>query len=848
MKKIFLLILLSLLLISLVNAESLGNYPDSLDYRDYMGQNWMTPVKNQEQCGSCWAFSAVGSIEGQINLFYNQQLDVDLSEQQLVSNDGECCEDCGDCAGGGVSNAYEYLLDGSLVLEDCFPYQAENIACNICENPENAWNIGDLTTEYLSPYSTKSSLFKYGPGGVVVGSWGHAMVFTGYTEDDNLIIKNSWGEDWGEEGYVILNELSAFGFSKYPYPTNDISVYCSDNDNDDYCYWGKSEDTTNCSNNCVEDSEGNLIKDLNDDDFSVNLLKNVWIDKLESSFNVFQGYYGSNIIFDSENLEKIFNLTINFSGYNNLELSELQVNFYIDNILEETRFVNAVPNQNFIEVTDFTWTISKLQYTILKFEIIVSDLNQETQGFSKDNVVETEIWVYNYDEPTIQIIYENNLLIDCDALEQAEIVAPKPSSGTYLELWHVNNATIKNCILAGFNAGFDFSYSENLLLTNNSFSHNGQSFDLGSETNNVEIKNNIMNHKSKINIWNSHNISIVNNSICFTKEGIIIKDSTHFFIIDNNLTNSSLEGILIENSDNFSLINNNINNNGLEGILIENSDNFSLINNNINNSNKGGIKLHITNDGTLINNNIIYSFGYLMFDAGLSILLSHNTIITNNRICDSDTFMGDVLCAGSESTSGYGNNFGEVSSCADGWPAYNENYLYCNEVWITCDDGTMDDSCSDEQPFYCVEGELINNCQQCGCSEETYCQLDGTCANTHPLGDVDGNGVIDSYDVALVLRYSAEMIAFEDWQLISADVDCNEVIESFDSSFILQYITEIIDEFPCNSGGRYDEELVKKTNTCIASIKITSDTQLLEEELMKCIEDKKSSLSLKEKT
>ena len=75
-----------------------GALPDHFDWRDKDGQDWMTPVKNQGSCGSCWAFSAVGVVEPEYNIAYgNPDLDLDLSEQYLVS---DCCTSCGSCGGG----------------------------------------------------------------------------------------------------------------------------------------------------------------------------------------------------------------------------------------------------------------------------------------------------------------------------------------------------------------------------------------------------------------------------------------------------------------------------------------------------------------------------------------------------------------------------------------------------------------------------------------------------------------------------------------------------------------------------------------------------------------------------
>ncbi|MDE6493696.1 MAG: C1 family peptidase, partial [Bacteroidales bacterium] len=100
------------------------------DWRNRHGKNWMTSVKNQGSCGSCWAFAVVGSIEAYINLYYNKLIKYDLSEQQLVS----CFANNG-CNGANPGLTLNYIKKNGIVLESCFPYKAQNLSCsNICNN------------------------------------------------------------------------------------------------------------------------------------------------------------------------------------------------------------------------------------------------------------------------------------------------------------------------------------------------------------------------------------------------------------------------------------------------------------------------------------------------------------------------------------------------------------------------------------------------------------------------------------------------------------------------------------------------------------------------------------------
>jgi subtilisin-like proprotein convertase family protein/C1A family cysteine protease/putative hemolysin len=205
---------------------SVGSPPSSFDWRNYNGQDWMTPVKNQASCGSCWAFSAVGVVEAVHNIATgNPSLDLNLSEQQLVSNGSVCCTSCGDCGGGWTGSALWYIRDTGVADEACFPYTATNATCALCGD----WQSRLVTIDAYggvssSPSQIKQSLIDKGPLSVAmgIGSWlddedqeqggywdgdvyrctddsyaNHAVVIAGYNDAGGYwIIKNSWGTGW----------------------------------------------------------------------------------------------------------------------------------------------------------------------------------------------------------------------------------------------------------------------------------------------------------------------------------------------------------------------------------------------------------------------------------------------------------------------------------------------------------------------------------------------------------------------------------------------------------------------------------------------------------------------------
>ena len=103
-------------------APLTGSPPASFDWRNQAGQNWMTAVKNQGSCGSCWAFSAVGATEGAYNVQSgNPNLDLNLAEEYLVSDCGAAAG-VGTCCGGSPTGALRFVRDSGIPDESCMPY------------------------------------------------------------------------------------------------------------------------------------------------------------------------------------------------------------------------------------------------------------------------------------------------------------------------------------------------------------------------------------------------------------------------------------------------------------------------------------------------------------------------------------------------------------------------------------------------------------------------------------------------------------------------------------------------------------------------------------------------------
>jgi hypothetical protein len=119
-------------------AGQVPSPPNSFDWRNYNNTNYITPVKNQGSCGSCWAFVTTGSVQDEANAYYNSNLGLNLSEQQLLS-----CSGAGNCEqGGALDGALGFVQSTGLVSEACFPYAGtDSVACSaMCSNP-TYWKI-----------------------------------------------------------------------------------------------------------------------------------------------------------------------------------------------------------------------------------------------------------------------------------------------------------------------------------------------------------------------------------------------------------------------------------------------------------------------------------------------------------------------------------------------------------------------------------------------------------------------------------------------------------------------------------------------------------------------------------
>jgi len=199
--------------------------PDKVDWRT---NGYVTAVKDQNPCGSCWAFSAVGALEGQH--FRKTKTLVSLSEQDLVDcvyPDIKTCD-----IGGYMNDAFEFIrTHGGIDTEASYPYEGIQRNCRFNNKTVGATDIGyvNITTgdeqqlqnavATVGPVSVGISatfVFQFYGGGILkdpvcgsaINMINHAVLVVGYdTSPEGVaywIVKNSWGTAWGESGYIRM--------------------------------------------------------------------------------------------------------------------------------------------------------------------------------------------------------------------------------------------------------------------------------------------------------------------------------------------------------------------------------------------------------------------------------------------------------------------------------------------------------------------------------------------------------------------------------------------------------------------------------------------------------------------
>lgn len=205
-------------------SDHLSSIPDSIDWR-YKGA--VTSVKDQGQCGSCWAFSSTGAIEGALAI--SQNVLVNLSEQQLVDCATGVAYSSHGCNGGLMDGAFKYVSQYGQCNYTDYPYTSGTTmtggTCKKCSSVVKVTSCFDVTpNDQLALKSAVSRqpvsiaieadtrYFQLYSSGVLTSSTcgtnlDHGVLIVGYGEESGVkywLVKNSWSTSWGDDGYVKI--------------------------------------------------------------------------------------------------------------------------------------------------------------------------------------------------------------------------------------------------------------------------------------------------------------------------------------------------------------------------------------------------------------------------------------------------------------------------------------------------------------------------------------------------------------------------------------------------------------------------------------------------------------------
>jgi len=464
-----------------IYIETTDDLPAYFNWQDYNGKNFVTPIRNQAPFQSCETFSIVAAMESMIQIKLNYTFNCDLSEAHLWFNSEPSLK-----WGSYPDNNLKYLKDHGIPDEGCWPYPSENkiyppnSTCDFWK--ERAIKITGWEFLPHDQISIKKALIENGPiptyiflykdfmwyqGGIYRHTWGqpiapHMVTIVGYNDDPGYwIVKNSWGEKWGENGWFRI-EYGQNSIEFYSILIKDVygkfPITYVDDDNTKGPWHGTEKEPYQTIQDAIDNSYSSYTVVVKNGEYNENIVidKKLYLKGEDKEKTIITGIGFENVVnITAENVE-ISGFTIQNSGKDLFDAGIIVTSKYLMQDSNTTITDNIIKN-NSAGVRLFTACSN-----VVKNNIIEDNNVGIFAMMTLDNIIEGNI-IRKNSENGIQLEWACNTNIIGNTIEDNK------NSGIYLQGSSNENNIKENNTFKNNNIGINLVYSDKNIISGNNF-------------------------------------------------------------------------------------------------------------------------------------------------------------------------------------------------------------------------------------------------------------------------------------------------------------------------------------------------------------------------------------------